>query len=871
MKERKLEATASSTHRPFTKKKSTNRISAQATDKLKRLAHFSLAWLCLQTIFSAHADTSALTTSAHAQKQVSQLPGTQQTWQVKALQQPVQILLDRWGVPHIYAKNQDDLFFAQGFNAARDRLFQLDLWRRRGLGQLSEVFGANFLEQDKAARLFLYRGDMHKEWAAYGKQAEQLSQRFVAGINAYVDYVHKNRDALPIEFKTLNYLPAHWQAEDVVRIRSHGLTRNLSSEVTRAKFACDGNLNADEVRQRLSPSWTTKVPLGLDPCLPEGVLRQFTLATQNVEFDANSLRISQVQTSIQHDPETSTRLAHHSPSTEAESERQEGSNNWVIAPSKTSTGRAILANDPHRAYSAPSLRYIAHLSAPGLDVIGAGEPALPGISIGHNGTIAFGLTIMSIDQEDLYVYEINPVNRMQYKYRGKWENFTKQVEVFQVKDRGSVQAELLFTRHGPVIFQESNQHRAFAVRTGWLQAGMAPYFGSVDYMRAQNFSQFKKAMLHWGAPTENQVYADIKGNIGWVPGGLTPIRPNWDGLLPVPGDGRYEWAGFLSGDKLPSSYNPKSAWFASANEMNLPKAYPYRERKLGFEWPHPARYQRIADVLSQHKKFSLEDSMQLQNDVLSLPAQRLVAILKTLKGQDDTTQKALQLLSQWNYIESADSAAAALFQVWLTQTLAPAYKELMLDHLAIHVSSMPDMTRMLDILENANGEKRFPTQFGDHALQAKKTRDALLLNSLAEAYKKLELSQGMDPKNWRWGNLQKTLFAHPFSKILDSASRTQFDVGPMARGGSANTVNQSSYRLSDFIQINGPSFRVVIDVGNWDNSRAINAPGQSGDPGNPHYRDLAEQWAKGEYFPLLYSRSAVEANTQQRFELVPAK
>ncbi|MFA9273615.1 MAG: penicillin acylase family protein [Candidatus Aquirickettsiella gammari] len=835
-----------------------------ARSLIKRFSQLSLTLLSLQIFYLAPAYASELKKTG-IQKQVIRTQATQQSWEVRDIGQPVQILVDHWGVPHIYAKNQDDLFFAQGFNAARDRLFQLDLWRRRGLGQLSEVFGANFLEQDRAARLFLYRGDMRKEWAAYGTHAEQLSKRFVAGINAYVDYVKKNRDALPIEFKTLNYLPAYWQAEDVVRIRSHGLTRNLTSEITRAKFACDGHLSADEVRQRLSPSWTTKVPMGLDPCLPDGILRQFTLATQNVEFDAASLRLSQSTTA------NSDTLAQQTQQAEADAELQEGSNNWVIAPSKTSTGRAILANDPHRAYSAPSLRYIAHLSAPGLDVIGAGEPALPGISIGHNGTIAFGLTIMSIDQEDLYVYEINPANKMQYKYRGKWENFTKQVEIFQVKDRNAQHAELLFTRHGPVIFQESNKNRAFAVRTAWLQAGMAPYFGSVDYMRAKNFAQFKKAMLHWGAPTENQVYADIKGNIGWVPGGLTPIRPNWDGLLPVPGDGRYEWTGFLAGDKLPSSYNPKNAWFASANEMNLPTSYPYRDRKLGFEWPHPARYQRIADVLSQDKKFSLEDSMQLQNDVLSLPARRLSNLLKTLKASDDSTQKALQLLLNWNHVESVDSAAAALFQVWLTQTLAPAYKELMLDHLALHVTGMPDMTRMLENLESANGGNNYPAQFGDNPQQAKIARDTLLLDSLASAYTKLELTLGTDNKNWRWGNLQKTLFAHPLSKILDSASRTQFDIGPLARGGSANTVNQSTYRLSDFTQLNGPSFRVVIDVGNWDNSRAINAPGQSGDPSSPHYRDLAEPWAKGEYFPLLYSKPEVEKNTRQRFELLPLK
>ncbi|MBY0573839.1 MAG: penicillin acylase family protein, partial [Undibacterium sp.] len=330
-----------------------------------------------------------------------------QTWQVAGLQHNAEILVDTWGVPHIYAENEPDLFFAQGFNAARDRLFQLDLWRRRGLGELSSVYGDAYLEQDRAARLFLYRGDMQKEWASYGKQAAQISTSFVAGINAYVDFVTAHPEALPFEFKKLNYLPAKWQAADIVRIRSHGLTRNLNSEVARAKLACAGELELDLVRQGLTPTWKTKVPKGLDPCLPNDVLRQFTLATQNVSFDAKNLQLS---------------LAENSPATtyleRNNEEPMEGSNNWVIAPSKSTAGRAILANDPHRAYSAPSLRYIAHLRSPTLDVIGAGEPALPGISIGHNGTIAFGLTIMSIDQEDLYVLETNPENSMQYKYRG---------------------------------------------------------------------------------------------------------------------------------------------------------------------------------------------------------------------------------------------------------------------------------------------------------------------------------------------------------------------------------------------------------------------------------------------------------------------
>ncbi|RYE97523.1 MAG: penicillin acylase family protein, partial [Oxalobacteraceae bacterium] len=414
---------------------------------------------------------------------------------VTGLGKPARILVDRWGVPHIYAASQDDAFFVQGFNAARDRLFQIDLWRRRGLGELASVFGPAYVEQDRAARLFLYRGGMAPEWAAYGKDAQRTSARFVAGINAYIDHIARTPELLPFEFRQLGYKPAKWRPEDVVRIRSHGLTRNLTQEFARARVVCSAGLAADAVRAQLSPAWTTRIPDGLDPCLPDDALDVFMRATENVRFERGALQASRAAPN---------------------EETLEGSNNWVLAPSRTSTGRPILANDPHRAYGAPSLRYIVHLSAPGLDVIGAGEPALPGVSIGHNGKVAFGLTIFSIDQEDLYVYETNPANPQQYRYRGGWENFRVVREKLAVRGRPAATVELRFTRHGPVIYQDADKRRALAVRTAWTAPGMAPYFGSIDYMKAQDFPQFRRAMERWGAPTENQVYADTAGNIGWV-------------------------------------------------------------------------------------------------------------------------------------------------------------------------------------------------------------------------------------------------------------------------------------------------------------------------------------------------------------------
>ena len=774
------------------------------------------------------------------------------TTQVVGLKQSAEILIDRWGVPHIYAASLDDVFFAQGFNAARDRLFQIDLWRRRGLGLLSSVLGPAHIEQDRATRLFLYRGDMKKEWLAYGKDAERTAGSFVAGINAYIDHVNGDARKLPFEFRHFGYAPEKWRAEDVVRIRSHGLTRNLTSEVARSHVACKAELKADNIRAGLNPKWETKLPAGLDPCLPADLLRVFQLATQGVASSTPAIQASQAETG------EALRLV----ATDSAEAALEGSNAWVIAPSKSASGRAIMASDPHRAHSAPSLRYIAHLSAPGLDVIGAGEPALPGISIGHNGTIAFGLTIFSIDQEDLYTYELNPANPMEYKYRGKWEKFAVLKEQIPVKGAATADAELMFTRHGPVIYIEKEKNRAFAVRSAWFETGMAPYFGSIQYMFARNFTEFKRAMLHWGAPTENQVYADIKGNIGWVSGGLAPIRPSWDGLLPVPGDGRHEWSGFLAGNQLPFSYNPKAGWFASANEMNLPVGYPHAQRKLGFEWASNERYSRLNEILSRPGKLTIEDSMRLQNDLLSIPARRVIGLLKTLTSTDARTQAALKMLTGWNYIETADSPEAALFEVWWSRYLGYMFKETVLGRPAAATMGAPDTMVLLDGLEKPE------SIFGANAVAK---RDWVLLSSLTLAWVDTEKLLGADPKRWQWGKLHHSLFIHPFSSAVDEATRAKLNIGPFPKDGSSTTLNVSSYNPNNFMLAGGPAFRVVVDVGNWDNSRAINSPGQSGNPDNPHYRDLAVKWLKGEYFPLLYSRKMIEAATSERIELQPRK
>ena len=766
------------------------------------------------------------------------LPAIETTrFEVPGLDAPVEILVDRWGVAHVFAGGQDDLFFAQGWNAARDRLWQIDLWRRRGEGTLAEVFGPRFVEQDRAARLLLYRGDMHAEWLAYASDTKRIVTAWTRGVNAYVDLVLERPELMPPEFEALGYEPSHWTPEAVTRIRSHGLLRNASSEFRRARFLAEHGAAALALRDRYQPEHRLTVPDGLDLAVlqtaPEA-LDPYRLGTRGVSF--NNLEPG-FQDAV--DPAS------------------QGSNNWAISPRRTATGRPLLANDPHRTQAVPSLRYIVHLSSPGLDLIGAGEPALPGISIGHNGTIAFGLTIFSIDQEDLYIYRTKPGEPDFYEHRGNWLPMETFEETIPVRGGDDRTVELRFTRHGPVLYQDPDRDLAIGLRAAWLEPGMAPYLGSIEYIRARNWDQFLAAMNRWGTPSENQVYADTSGNIGWKPGGLAPVRPNWDGLLPVPGDGRYEWSGYRDMDELPALFNPERGWVATANEMNLPAGY---DVPLGWEWAGPYRRQRIDEVLNANDAMTIDGAVRLQTDYVSIPARRLHALL----GRASPTPEAgpaLELLGGWNAELAADSAAAALFEVWWRRHLEGEVGRRMAAALGTGEDTLPIQDEnLLRILEEVD------PRLGDSPRRA---RDEALLDSLASAFADVSERLGPDPAAWRWGDLHQIELRHPLSKHLPDDIRRLADVGPAERGGSGDTVGNTSYG-DDFNQRSGASFRMVIDVGNWDASVAMNNPGQSGDPRSPHYKDLFEPWAADQAFPLLYTRPAILEAAEARIELHPA-
>ncbi|WP_018261471.1 penicillin acylase family protein [Methylobacterium sp. WSM2598] len=777
------------------------------------------------------------------------------TLDVPGLEHPAEIRIDRWGVPHIRALSRRDAFLVQGFNAARDRLWQIDLWRKRGLGLLAGDFGPGYLAQDRAARLFLYRGDEAAEWAAYGtSETRAVAEAFVGGINAFVGLTEADPAWLPPEFTRMGTRPARWQALDVARIRSHALTRNAPSEVARARLAAQGGLALDRFRKILAPDHRPAVPEGLDPAqVPPEVIDAVRLATAGVGFRPDRLLAGrdEAETWTFVDEFGAVGPARRPP----EDGPPDGSNNWAVAPSRTATGRPILASDPHRAITLPSLRYVVHLSAPGLDVIGAGEPALPGISIGHNGRAAFSLTIAPIDQEDLLVYETHQDDPDLYRYGEGWERMRIVTETAPVRGGPEAQHRLAFTRHGPVVHEDRVGRRAFALRTVWTEPGTAAYLGSLAYLDADSPEAFGAALRHWSAPSVNHLYADVSGRIGWFVAGKAPRRPNWDGLMPVPGDGRYEWDGFVAPEDLPRRIDPPEGFVASANEMNLPEGYPHR---LGHEWHEPWRARRIRAVLAGQPRHGLADSAALQGDDHSHPALALAGLAREALGGEagPLLREPLALLAGFDGRLREESAAAALLEIWWVHHLRPALlAALAPDRATAELLAPGDTEALLGLL----GAPAPPL---DRA-----ARDRILGRTLAEAFRDAAARLGADPAGWAWGRLHHAHLVHPLAPLGFSGH----DVPRLPLGGSGVTVMYAGYRPDTFRVTHGASFRMVLDVGEWDASLFVNGPGQSGDPRSSHYADHAETWAGRGHLPLLYSRAAVDGATRQLIRLVPGR
>jgi len=491
-----------------------------------------------------------------------------------------------------------------------------------------------------------------------------------------------------------------------------------------------------------------------------------------------------------------------------------GSNNWVISGALSASGMPMLANDPHRQVDNPALRYLAHLEAPGWHVIGAGEPALPGIAIGHNERIAWGLTIVGTDQIDVFVEQLDPLDPSRVLYQGEYEPLLVERETIAVRGEQEREVSFEFSRHGPIVYKDVERGVAFAVRSFAQEPGTAPYLGSLRVDQANDCVEFLDAMDGWKSPSENMICGDVDGNIAWRAAALTPNRTGptpWYGRLPVPGTGAYGWNGFR--DDLPEQLNPVVGYIATANHnIQPPGFHPPIMFKFG---PPYRRHERLVEMLtaggSEQGRFTPADFQRMQHDAFSAVGAELVALFQGWVSDDDDLEWARAQIAGWNGVFDASSAGAAVYLTWRNDADAVAWA----------------------------ADTREPE------------RHTALENELRQALRVLGERLGEDRSQWRWGRLNTQAFEHSLLRA--------FDLPSVEKTGGAGTV-----------YANGATFREIFDLADWDGGMATIAPGQSGQPGSPFYGDLIESWAAGEYFPLAFSRAAVEDVTAHRLLLRPA-
>ncbi len=779
---------------------------------------------------------------------------TEEILRLRGISQPVKIIKDRWGISHIYAQNQNDLFFAQGFNVARDRLFQLEIWRRQASGTLAELLGPKALKKDIGSRLLRARVDLDEELNHYHPQGKEIIDSFVRGINAYIDLTRDKPDLLPLEFELLSIRPQYW-APEIVISRHNGLFRNASSEVTTGQAVhLFGEKNVQPLLRLEAGNPELRVKQGLDlSLLSTEIMELYASSRSSVQFEPEDIVAPNLRALNPQFPLAQYSIFPY----ELSPSLSPGSNNWVVRGTLTVSGFPFMANDPHRSLQVPSLRYWVHLNAPGWNVIGGGEPALPGVSIGHNDHGAWGLTIFAIDQEDLYVYDIHPDRPNHYRYMETWEKMKVFRETIAVKGGEPVTLDLKYTRHGPVLYEDKEHNKAYALRAAWLEVGGAPYLASLRMDQSRNWKEFREACRFSHTPSENMVWADRENNIGWQAVGITPIRKSWHGLLPVPGDGRFEWEGFLPIPALPHILNPEEGFFATANQNNIPPGYPH---SLGFLWSEPYRFERIDEVLKAGKSFTLEDMARLQQDTLSIPARTIIPYLSGLRSDDQIVQRAIEMLLSWDYILDEDSVEAAIYTAWFRR-LRDNIWNLMVPESGRSILPRPSIKALTDALARPDERLGSDPEAG---------RNDLLIRSLEQGIKDLQERLGKDLNHWQYGQekFHHVLIQHALSEAVNDEIRSAIDVGPHPGGGSGYTVNMTG---SGYNQRSGASFRIIADCSDWDNSLGTNCPGQSGDPENPHYKDLFEPWAKGQYFPIYFSRGKIESAAESILFLKPLK
>lgn len=777
----------------------------------RRLLRSSIALATLETVMCSPALARSLPLAARRK-----IPG---------LQAPIEIIDDHLGVPHIRAMSKADAFFGQGYVVARDHLFAIDLDYRRRTGRLAESFGAPFADHDEASHLLRYRGDLEAELAALGEETRSCLEAYVSGVNARIAECEADPGLLPLEYGILKLRPLHWDARQLMAGRDIAVG-NLEEKIRRAALAHAGRLDLDAI------------------CAPLRPPAPFTPA-QNLDLGA----ISSEDLGILH--KAAKGLPFGTLVDEAgrrTDTANAGSNAWTLAGSHTASGRPILANDPHIGIGGFAPRHVAHLTAPGLDLIGAGAPGLPGIMQGHTDRFAFGRTNFHIDQEDVFILTLNPADPEQYRHNGGWRRFEKLDDTIAIAGAPPRQITLRASVHGPVTLHDPAHNRAVAIASVHLGKGGSTMGSMVAINLAQDWDSLIRAVAHHPPPT-NLHYADTSGNTGWHAIGYAPERKSHNGLLPVPGDGAFDWQTIRAVKDMPSILNPKAGWFASANQDNVPEGY---TGPMAHSFSAPFRYHRIEAVLPAKPRQTIADSVGLQHDIYSEPARRLLALLPAQAAGD--AGLALAMLRGWDGAIAGDKGAPALYEMLVT-SIQHHLLEVLVPEALRKLVPLVDSEALLTLLEQPD-----PRLGQDPAA----VRATMLDQALGEAWQAARKALGDDPSAWRWDRLHKVAITHPLAAI-PAIAKAFPPIDTAGTGGDTSTVMARWYRPGGSFHVaGGASYLMVVDVGGWDNSLFLNLPGQSADPRSPHRQDLYAPWIAGQMQPLLFSAEAVNKHASAR-------
>jgi penicillin G amidase len=756
---------------------------------------------------------------------------------IPGLRGPVEILRDRWGVPHIYADDLDDLFLAQGYVMASERLFQMELLWRLGSGRLSEVFGELTLPVDRFVRTVGWDRAGRYQAERWNERSRAMTASFGAGIRAWIEAM----PARPLEYGILGVDPLVPEEGGEAALGASAavfmawtLSRNWDHELLRAEIA--ERFGPDTMRA-LFPDLDTEA--SVVEAAKEGGLDRLAL-----------LRDAILPPSGQ------------------------GSNNWVVDGSRTETGKPLLANDPHLAISVPSAWFECHLVGPGIDVAGVALPFSPGILIGHNDRIAWGFTNTEGDVQDLYLERLSEDGGMA-EYRGEWEPLTVHREEISVRGRDQPDViEVRETRHGPLIDSyligvgdpevvANGVRHTYALRWVGAEYGIEP--STIFELNTAGSWEDFRAAVHgaWQCPGQNIVYADTDGSIGYQLTGLYPIRRSGDGTVPVPGwTDEYEWEGWIPFDELPRAFNPEDGFLCTANNKMHDESYPHI---IGRDFLPPFRARRIAQLLTERAHHTSETFAAMQMDTRSLPAAAIVPHLVRVEPADERQKEAIAQIADWDLDLRSDSPAAAIYEVWCHRVALRVLGHLLReDALLAHLYGRRQWTNAFQyqVLPNL---LEYPTArwFGRNGIEA---RDEVLRESLDGALDDLAGSLGDEVAAWRWGALHRARFRGRLAMV----SPDLFSAGEVEMGGDEQTVLQAMFEPgSSYDVVVTASWRQIVDLADWDSSVGTHAPGQSGNPASPHWADLLPLWASGQHYPMPFSRGAVEEAAQESFRLVP--